>query len=64
MGRIDRSGCGIQRAEGLISSVKMPGVSALTPVQDRRTDVIWLLLTSNPAGVTEKEVDESSPKGT
>jgi sialidase-1 len=35
-----------------------------TPVQDRRTGVIWLLLTSNPAGVTEKEIDASSPTGT
>lgn len=35
-----------------------------TPVEDRRTGVIWLLLTSNPAEVTEKEIEDSSPKGT
>jgi sialidase-1 len=34
-----------------------------TPVEDRKTGVIWLLLTANPAGVTEKEIDEGSPKG-
>lgn len=34
-----------------------------TPVEDRKTGVIWLLLTANPAGVTEKEIDEASPKG-
>jgi len=34
-----------------------------TPVEDGKTGVIWLLLTANPAGVTEKEIDEGSPKG-
>jgi sialidase-1 len=34
-----------------------------TPVEDRKTGVIWLLMTANPAGVTEKEIDEGSPKG-
>ena len=34
-----------------------------TPVEDRKTGVIWLLMTANPAGVTEKEIDEASPKG-
>jgi sialidase-1 len=35
-----------------------------TPVEDSRTGVVWLLLTANPAGVTEKEIDNRSPKGT
>ncbi len=34
-----------------------------TPVEDRKTGVIWLLMTANPAGVTEREIDEASPKG-
>lgn len=34
------------------------------PVQDRKTGVIWLPLTANPAGVTEKEICNSSPRGT
>lgn len=34
------------------------------PVEDRRTGVIWLLLTANPAGLTEKEIENGSPKGT
>jgi sialidase-1 len=33
------------------------------PVQDHKTGVIWLLLTVNPAGVSEKEICESSPRG-
>jgi sialidase-1 len=33
------------------------------PVEDRKTGVIWLLLTANPAGLTEKEIDQGSPKG-
>ncbi len=35
-----------------------------TPVADNKTGVIWLLMTANPAGVTEREIDEASPKGT
>jgi sialidase-1 len=35
-----------------------------TPVEDRKTGVIWLLLTSNPAGLTEKEIEGGSTKGT
>ncbi|TAM82469.1 MAG: exo-alpha-sialidase [Acidobacteria bacterium] len=34
-----------------------------TPVEDDATGVIWLLMTANPAGETEKEIDESSLKG-
>lgn len=34
------------------------------PVQDRKTGVIWLLLTLNPADVSEEEISNSSPKGT
>ena len=34
------------------------------PVEDSKTGVIWLLMTANPAGVTESEIAESSPKGT
>ncbi len=34
------------------------------PVQDRKTGVIWLPLTANPAGDTEKEIVENSPRGT
>lgn len=34
------------------------------PVEDRKTGTIWLLLTSNPAGLTEKEIENTSPKGT
>jgi sialidase-1 len=34
------------------------------PVQDRKTGVIWLPLTANPAGVTETEICNSSPRGT
>jgi len=34
------------------------------PVEDRKTGVIWLLLTANPAGLTEKEIENGSPKGT
>jgi sialidase-1 len=34
------------------------------PVQDRKTGVIWLLLTVNPAGVSEKEICDRSPRGT
>jgi len=33
------------------------------PVEDRKTGVILLLLTANPAGLTEKEIDQGSPKG-
>lgn len=42
-----------------------PGFTAgnPTPVEDRKTGVIWLLLTANPAGLTEKEIDHGSPKG-
>jgi hypothetical protein len=32
------------------------------PVQDRKTGVIWLLLTSNPAGETQREIEDGSPK--
>ncbi len=35
-----------------------------TPVQDRKTGVIWLLLTSNPANETQTEIEDGSPKGT
>jgi len=35
-----------------------------TPVQDAKTGVVWLLLTVNPADVTEKEIEAGSPKGT
>lgn len=34
-----------------------------TPVEDRRTGVIFLLMTANPAGETETEIGEGSPKG-
>jgi sialidase-1 len=34
------------------------------PVQDRKTGVIWLLLTVNPSGVSEKEICDRSPRGT
>lgn len=34
------------------------------PVQDRKTGVIWLPLTSNPAGMTEKEIEDGTGKGT
>ncbi len=34
-----------------------------TPVEDRKTGVVWLLVTANPAGVTEKEIDEGTPSG-
>jgi len=34
------------------------------PVEDEKTGVIWLLLTANPAGLTEKEIENGSPKGT
>ena len=34
------------------------------PVEDRKTGVVWLLLTANPAGETEKEIENRSPKGT
>lgn len=34
------------------------------PVQDRKTGVIWLPLTSNPVGVTEKQIENGSSKGT
>ncbi len=34
------------------------------PVEDRKTGVIWLLLTANPAGLTEKEIEDGSPGGT
>jgi sialidase-1 len=34
-----------------------------TPVEDAKTGVIWLLMTANPAGVTEQAIDEGSPKG-
>ena len=30
------------------------------PVQDRKTGVIWLLLTSNPSGVSEQEICNQS----
>ncbi len=42
-----------------------PGFTAgnPAPVEDRKTGVIWLLLTANPAGLTEKEIDQGSPKG-
>ena len=33
------------------------------PVQDRKTGVIWLLLTANPEDVTEKEIEDGSPRG-
>ncbi len=33
------------------------------PVEDSKTGAIWLLMTANPAGVTEKEIDEGTPKG-
>ena len=44
---------------------RFPGVTAgnPTPVEDRTTGVVWLLLTASPAGVTEKQIDERSPKG-
>lgn len=44
---------------------RFPGftVGNPTPVRDRTTGVIWLLLTASPAGVTEKEIDEGPPKG-
>lgn len=35
-----------------------------TPVQDRKTGVIWLLMTANPAGITEKEIEKGNPNGT
>ncbi|HXH50516.1 MAG TPA: sialidase family protein [Terriglobia bacterium] len=34
-----------------------------TPVEDTATGVIWLLMTANPAGLTENEIDAGSPKG-
>ena len=34
------------------------------PVQDRRAGIIWLLLTVNPAGVSEKEICAGSLRGT
>lgn len=34
------------------------------PVEDRKTGAIWLLLTSNPAGLTQKEIETESGKGT
>jgi sialidase-1 len=34
------------------------------PVEDAKTGVIWLPLTVNPAGDTEKEIDNQTPKGT
>ena len=42
-----------------------PGFTAgnPTPVEDRKTGVIWLLMTANPSGLTEKEIDQRSPKG-
>ncbi len=45
--------------------VRFPGFTAgnPAPVEDRKTGVIWLLLTANPAGLTEKEIDQGSPKG-
>ena len=45
--------------------VHSPGytVGNAAPVQDRKTGVIWLLLTENPEGVTEKEIEDGSPKG-
>jgi sialidase-1 len=44
---------------------RFPGytVGNPTPVQDRKTGGIWLLMTGNPAGLTEKEIDEGSTKG-
>jgi sialidase-1 len=39
-------------------------VGNAAPVQDRRTGVIWLPLTSNPAGDSQKEIEMVSPKGT
>lgn len=45
--------------------VHFPGFTAGNPtaVEDRTTGVIWLLLTANPAGLTEKEIEQGSPKG-
>lgn len=45
--------------------VHFPGFTAgnPAPVEDRKTGVIWLLLTANPAGLTEKEIEQGSPKG-
>jgi len=34
-----------------------------TPVEDTKTGVVWLLMTANPAGVTEREIAQGSPKG-
>lgn len=34
------------------------------PVEDSKTGVVWLPLTVNPAGETEKEIEAGSPKGT
>src|SRR5574337_797243 len=34
-----------------------------TPVEDAATGIIWLLMTANPAGLTEKEIDGGSPGG-
>lgn len=34
------------------------------PVQDSKTGVVWLLLTVNPAGDSEKEIEAGSPRGT
>lgn len=33
------------------------------PVEDRKTGVVWLLLTSNPAGLAEKEIESGSARG-
>lgn len=34
------------------------------PVQDRKTGVIWLPLTSNPGHLTEREIEKDSSRGT
>jgi sialidase-1 len=46
--------------------VHFPGftVGNPAPVEDSKTGVVWLLLTANPAGETETEIANSSPKGT
>ena len=44
---------------------RFPGFTVGNPtsVEDTKTGIIWLLMTANPAGVTEKEIDDGSPKG-
>src|SRR5574340_429805 len=44
---------------------RFPGftVGNPTPVEDAATGIIWLLMTANPAGLTEKEIDGGSPGG-